>query len=63
MKKIIFIKNLNSEEDIEKIKLALIETRADYSVSLANKAVMIEGNNDILHSAKIAIREAGYVIE
>ncbi len=63
MKKIVFVKNLNSEADIEKIEMALCDTRANYSISLERKAVVIEGNNDIQYAVKVALREVGYIIE
>lgn len=63
MKSIIFVRNLNSEKDVENIRLALMETRVEYTVALERKAVVIEGSNDIVHAAKTALREAGYVIE
>ncbi len=63
MKKIIFVRNLNSQEDVEKIKFALIENRASIEVDLARKAVIVEGNNDVLYSVKIHLREAGFIVE
>lgn len=63
MKKIIFVRNLCSDEDVVKIKEALEETRVDFSVLLDRKAVVIEGNNDALYAAKVALREIGFMIE
>lgn len=63
MKKIIFVRNLCSNEDENKIKEVLEETRVDFSVLLDRKAVAIEGNNDALYAAKVALREADFVIE
>lgn len=63
MKKIIFVRNLCSDEDVIKIKEALEETRVNFTVLLDRKAVSVEGNNDALYAAKVALREAGFVIE
>lgn len=63
MKHIIFIKELNSEEKAQKIQDALEGTRVEFKISLADQAVIVEGNNDIIHLAKTMIREAGFNIE
>lgn len=63
MKSIIFVRNLNSEEDIKRIQEALTETRVEYSIALERKAVVVDGSNDIVHAAKVSLREAGYIVE
>jgi copper chaperone CopZ len=63
MKHIIFVKDMNSELDVTKITEALSETRVDFEINLERQAVIVEGRNDIVHIAKIAIREAGYTVE
>lgn len=63
LKSILFVRNLKTEEDASAIREALQETRVEYSIVLDRKAVVVEGNSDVLHAAKVAIREAGYVIE
>jgi len=62
MKRIIFVKNLETEEDVLKIEEALSHTLLDYSVSLPSKAVIVHGDNDALYTAKQAIAQAGYTI-
>ena len=61
MKKIIFVDNI-TEADIDKIAEILDDTRVEYDVVLSNKAIVLEGNNDIIHSAKVALKENGYKI-
>lgn len=63
MKSILFVRNLNSEEDIKKIEEALSETRVEYSIALERKAVVVDGRNDVVHAAKVSLREAGYIVE
>ena len=61
MKRIIFVKNLETEEDVLKIEEALSHTLLDYSVSLPSKAVIVHG--DMMHFIqKAAIAQAGYTI-
>ena len=40
----------------------LDNTRLQYEISLANKTVTIEGDNDALYAAKQAIAQAGYTV-
>lgn len=63
MKHIIFVKDMNDEQSVKKISEALSETRVDFEMNLERQAVIVEGRNDIVHIAKIAIREAGYTVE
>jgi hypothetical protein len=63
MKNILFLTDLVNEEDVAKLKEYLSQTRIDFEVSLANHCVMIEGGNDLVYTAKVAIREAGYTVE
>lgn len=62
MKKIIFVNNLKSQEDADSIERILNDTRVDFKVDLANKAVVLEGNNDMVHAAKVALQEEGFRI-
>ncbi len=62
-KHILFVKNLDSEKDVEKITYALSQTKVDFEVLKASKAVVIYGRNDVVYIAKTTIREAGYIIE
>ena len=63
MKHIIFVKDMNDEQSVKRVTEALNETRVDFEVNLERQAVIVEGRNDIVHIAKIAIREAGYTVE
>ncbi|TFG83196.1 MAG: copper chaperone [Erysipelotrichales bacterium] len=63
MKTILFITDLFNEEDVLKLQESLSQTRIDFEVSLINHCVMIEGSNDLVYTAKVAIREAGYTVE
>lgn len=63
MKHIIFVKDMNDEISVKKVSEALGETRVDFEINLERQAVIVEGRNDIVHIAKIAIREAGYTVE
>jgi hypothetical protein len=61
-KHIIFISNLNSQDDAIKLSDALSYTKVDFEVLLQSKAVVIHGRNDMVYIAKTAIKEAGYTI-
>lgn len=63
MKHIIFVKDLTSQQDVNKLQDALSDTRLDFEINLERSAVIIEGRNDLVHLAKTAIREAGYIVE
>jgi hypothetical protein len=63
MKTILILTDLNTEEDVIKLKESLSQTRIDFEVSLANHCVAIHGSNDLVYTAKIAIMEAGFTIE
>jgi hypothetical protein len=62
-KHILFISNLNNEEDVAKLTQALSQTKVDFEVLLQSKAVVVHGRNDIVYIAKTVIREAGYTIQ
>jgi hypothetical protein len=62
-KHIIFVSNLNNQEDVVKLSEALSQTKVAFEVLLQSKAVVIHGRNDVVYIAKIAIREAGYTIQ
>jgi len=62
-KHILFIKNLNSEKDVEKVTYALSQTKVDFEVLTKSKAVVVYGRNDVVYIAKTTIIEAGYIIE
>ncbi len=63
MQTILFIKQKLEDKDVSKIEDALNETRVDFKIKQADNLVIVEGRNDIVHAAKIALREAGYSVE
>ncbi len=63
MKHIIFVKGLTTEEDREKVQYELENTRIEFTISTATSSVTVSGSNDVIHSAKQAIIQAGYVIQ
>ena len=63
MKNILFLSDLVNEEDVAKLNEYLSQTRIDFEISLVNHCVMIEGGNDLVYTAKVAIREAGFTVE
>jgi hypothetical protein len=63
MKTILFLTDLFNEEDVAKLEEYLGQTRIDFEVNLASHCVMIEGANDLVYTAKVAIREAGFTVE
>lgn len=63
VKHILFISNLNKQEDVVLISEALSHTKVDFEVLLKSKAVVVHGRNDLVHIAKTVIREAGYTIQ
>jgi hypothetical protein len=63
MKNILFLTDLVNEEDVLKLKESLGQTRIDFEISLAQHCVIIEGGNDLVYTAKVAIREAGFTVE
>ncbi|MDD3923870.1 MAG: copper chaperone [Erysipelotrichaceae bacterium] len=63
MKHILFVSNLKDENDVRLIKEALDETRVEYEIVLSNQCVVINGRNDIVHAAKTALIEAGFIVK
>jgi copper chaperone CopZ len=62
-KHIIFVKDMDCEHCAKRIFEALSETKVDFEVLPNSKAVVIYGRNDLVHIAKVAIREAGFTVE
>lgn len=54
---------MTTEEAAQKITEALSETRVDFEVRLKDRCVAVEGRNDVVYTAKVAIREAGYNVD
>jgi hypothetical protein len=63
MQTILFIKQKLSDKDVSIIEDALDQTRVDYKIKQADNLIIVKGRNDIVHAAKVALREAGYSVE
>jgi len=63
MSVILFIRNLNTEDQAEKLRSALNETRLTFKVKAQDHIVIIEGDADAVYTAKVTIRECGFIIE
>jgi hypothetical protein len=63
MKVILFVRNLNTEDQAEKLRSALEDTRLVFSVKPKDHIVVVEGDADAVYTAKVTIRECGFVIE
>lgn len=63
MKHIIFVKGLNTQNDADKIAAELDNTRVVYSISTATGSVTVEGSNDVVHTSKQAISQAGFTVQ
>lgn len=63
MKHIIFVKNLNTQDDVVKIKDAFAESRVEYEILLDDKCVVVFGRNDIVRTAKTLLVEYGYIVD
>lgn len=65
MKKIVYVKDLKTQEDVEKIKSELEQTRLIFSISLKpghEGIITFEGTGDEVYIAKMAIQKAGYKV-
>jgi hypothetical protein len=63
MKVILLVKNLTTEEQADKLRSALEETRLVFTVKPKDHLVIIEGDADAVYTAKVTIRECGFIIE
>lgn len=59
MKRIILLKQMN-ENDVSTIELLLQDSCIECHVSLATKAVILYGDNDVLANARRILVEYGY---
>ncbi len=59
---IVFVNNMETKEHEEKLKQELDNTRVDYTINLNGGSISIQGDNDALHAAKMAINRAGFTI-
>ena len=63
MQSLLFIQKKLTEQDLQIIEEALSETRVQYTIKAKENMVVVEGRNDLVHAAKIALKEAGYSIQ
>ena len=59
MKRILLLKQMN-ESDVSTIELLLQSSGIECQVSLATKAVILHGDNDVLANARRILVEYGY---
>ena len=62
MKKIILLSNL-TEDNLAELEDALQDTGLKYTINLEDQMVAIEGDNDALYRAKVAINANGFLIK
>lgn len=62
MKKIINVVNLSSNEDVNRLREHLSETRLNFEVSLEHQAVIVYGGSDEVRVAVHEIRKAGFEV-
>ena len=63
MKHLLFVKNLNGPEDVEKIREAFLDSRVEYEIILDRQCIVIFGRNDIVRAAKTLLSEAGFIVQ
>lgn len=62
MTKIILLANL-TEENMSEVDEALAYSGVVYRISMRDQAVIIEGDNDALQRAKVALSSQGFIIK
>ena len=62
MSKIILLANL-TEENLSEVDNALAYSGVIYRVSIKDEAVIVEGDNDALERAKVALTAHGFIIK
>ncbi len=62
MTKIILLANL-TEENMSEVDEALAYSGVIYRISMRDQAVIIEGDNDALQRAKVALSSQGFIIK
>lgn len=62
MSKIILLANL-TEENMSEVDEALAYSGVIYRISMRDQAIIIEGDNDALHRAKVALTSQGFIIK
>lgn len=62
MKNIILVKNLNEQDQVNRLERALSETRVDFEINLEKKCVIVEGNSDMVAIARKIVSDNGFMI-
>ncbi len=62
MKRVLLVKNLNTQEHVEMIKEKLDQTRVVYEVDLNKKCVVVHGDYDMANVARKELNELGFII-
>ena len=62
MKKILMLSNL-TKDNLDKLKDALLGTGLIYTVDLELQMVAIQGDNDALYRARVALTAYGFIIK
>ncbi len=62
MTKIILLANL-VQENISEVDEALAYSGVIYRISLQDQAIMVDGDNDALQRAKVALSSHGFIIK
>jgi len=63
MKKLLFIEELSKVDVQTEIELALNETRITYSIPNNKTCLIVEGSNDAIRAAILAIKELGFKVK
>lgn len=62
MKKILLLSNL-TKDNLAELEDALMGTGLIYTIDLEDQAVSIQGDNDALYRARVAISANGFIIK
>lgn len=62
MTRIILVKNLD-ENNVEDLVDELVKLKLNFQISLANKAVIVDGDNDAAYQIRVLLQENGFIIE
>ncbi len=63
MKTLLFVRQMQTQADADQIAQALSDTQVNFTIKLEDQCVVIEGRNDLVYVAKVAIREAGFAVD
>lgn len=63
MKHLLFVKNMQTEEDVKKIEEAFEESRLTYQILLDKNCIAITGSNDLVRAATVLLAQNGYIVK